>query len=83
MAKVWAAKLERLCAVYAQTDGLASLGHCVVELWGQGKPAAESCHLELLTHSLCTSNSLDLNACTQTQSCFIASFWKRKQDCFH
>lgn len=55
----------------------------IVELWGQGKLAAERyiaavshcCHLNLLTHPLSIpSNSLDLNACAQTQSCFIASF---------
>lgn len=46
MVKIWAAKLGRLRAVCAQTDGLLSLlvtGRAELNLWGLGTPAAEGC----------------------------------------
>lgn len=46
MVKIWAAKLGKLSALCAQTDGLVSLfviGRADLNLWGLGTPAAEGC----------------------------------------
>lgn len=90
--KIWAAKLGRLCAVCAQTDGLVNLlvpGRADWNLWGLSTPAAEGCTASsccsLLSPWTCDPSpgysftlSASLHAHKQPESCSVSGFLKGK-----